>query len=81
MVEVELTLDGGIEYLNVLRTQGSKALRQLKILRLTEEAYYQEGLLTQEDIGRLLQVSSRTVREDLRELQISARIRTSISMR
>jgi DNA-binding Lrp family transcriptional regulator len=69
MVEVELTLDGGIEDLDVLRTQGSKALRQLKILRLTEEAYYQEGLLTQEDIGRLLQVSSRTVREDLRELQ------------
>jgi DNA-binding Lrp family transcriptional regulator len=69
MVEVELTLDGGIEDLDVLRTQGSKALRQLKILRLTEEAYYQEGLLTQEDIGRLLQVSSRTVREDIRELQ------------
>jgi DNA-binding Lrp family transcriptional regulator len=69
MVEVELTLDGGIEDLDVLRTQGSKALRQLKILRLTEEAYNQEGLLTQEDIGRLLQVSSRTVREDIRELQ------------
>lgn len=69
MVEVELTLDGGIEDLDVLRIQGSKALRQLKILRITEEAYYQEGLLTQEDIGRLLQVSSRTVREDFRELQ------------
>ena len=69
MVEVELTLDGGIEDLDVLRMQGSKALRQLKILRITEEAYYQEGLLTQEDIGRVLQVSSRTVREDIRELQ------------
>lgn len=69
ILEVELTLDGGIEDLDVLRSQGSKALRQLKILRITEEAYYQEGLLTQEDIGRLLQVSSRTVREDIRELQ------------
>lgn len=69
ILEVELTLDGGIEDLDVLRRQGSKALRQLKILRITEEAYYQEGLLTQEDIGRLLQVSSRTVREDIRELQ------------
>jgi len=69
MVEVELTLDGGIEDLDVLRKQGSQALRQLKVLRLTEEAYQQGGLLTQEDIGRLLQVSSRTIRDDIRELQ------------
>jgi biotin operon repressor len=67
--KVELTLDSGIEDLDVLRTQGSKALRQLKILRITEEAYHQEGLLTQEDIGRLLQASSRTIREDIGELQ------------
>jgi Mn-dependent DtxR family transcriptional regulator len=69
MIKVELTLDGGIEDLDILREQGSKVLRQLKLLRITEEAYYQGGLLTQEDIGRLLQVSSRTVREDIRELQ------------
>ena len=69
MIKVELTLDNGIEDIDVLRSQGSKALRQLKILRLAEEAYIQGGLLTQEDIGRLLQVSSRTVREDIRELQ------------
>jgi DNA-binding CsgD family transcriptional regulator len=69
MVKVELTLDGGIEDLDVLRSQGTKALRQLKLLRITEEAYVQGGLLTQEDIGRLLQVSSRTIREDIRELQ------------
>lgn len=68
MVRVELTLDGGISDLDVQRTQGSKALRQLKILRLSEEAYYQGGLLTQEDLGRLLQVSSRTIRSDIAEL-------------
>lgn len=68
-IKVEITLDGGIEDLDVLRTQGSKALRQLKVLRITEEAYHQGGLLTQEDIGRILQVSSRTVREDIGELQ------------
>ena len=68
-IKVEITLDGGIEDLDVLRTQGSKALRQLKVLRITEEAYHQGGLLRQEDIGRILQVSSRTVREDIRELQ------------
>ena len=66
--EVTLTLDNGIEDLDVLREQGPHALRQLKILRLTEEAYQQEGLLTQEDIGRLLQVSSRTIRSDIKRL-------------
>ena len=69
MQEVELTLDNGIEDLDVQRSQGTKTLRQLKILRLTEEAYVQGGLLTQEDIGRLLQVSSRTIRDDVKELQ------------
>lgn len=74
MIEVELTLDNGIEDLDVLRIQGSKSLRQLKLLRITEEAYNQGGLLTQEDIGRLLQVSSRTIREDVKELQIDSNL-------
>ena len=69
MIEVELTLDNGVEDLNVLRVSGPKALRQLKVLRLTEEAWDQDGSLTQEDIARLLQVTSRTVRQDIRELQ------------
>lgn len=68
MIRVELTLDNGIEDLDVTRLQGFKALRQLRILRLTEEAYHQGGLLTQEDLARLLQVSSRTIREDIRDL-------------
>jgi transcriptional antiterminator len=48
--------------------QGFKALRQKKVLRLTDEAYEQGGLLTQEDLARLLQVSSRTIRSDIAEL-------------
>jgi DNA-binding CsgD family transcriptional regulator len=68
MVRVTLTLDNGIEDLDVLREQGSIALRQLKVLRLTEEAYIQYGLLTQEDLARLLQVSVRTIRNDIIEL-------------
>ncbi|MFQ5641811.1 MAG: DUF1670 domain-containing protein [bacterium] len=68
MVEVDVTLDGGVEDLDVLRTQGPKALRQLKILRLTEEAHAQNGSLTQEDLGRILQVSARTIRSDIAEL-------------
>lgn len=68
MVRVTLTLDNGIEDLDVLRSQGLGCLRQLRILRLSEEAYIQGGLLTQEDLGRLLQVSSRTIRSDIRSL-------------
>lgn len=68
MVRVILTLDDGIEDLSVLKDQGPAALRQKKILRLTDEAYEQNGLLTQEDLGRLLQVSSRTIRNDIKEL-------------
>jgi len=68
MVRVTLTLDGGIEDLDVLRTQGSVGLRQLRVLRLTDEAFLQGGLLTQEDLGRLLQVSSRSIRSDIAAL-------------
>lgn len=67
-VVVTLSLDLGIEDLDVLRTQGPVALRQLRILRLTEEAFEQDGLLTPEDLGRLLQVSSRTIRSDMQAL-------------
>jgi hypothetical protein len=65
MVRVVLTLDNGIEDLDVLRVQGPVALRQLKILRLCEEAWHQGGLLTQEDLSRLLQVSVRTIGRDI----------------
>jgi biotin operon repressor len=68
-IEVEVTIDGGIEDLDVLRMHGFKCLRQLRILRISEEAYCQGGLLTQEDLGRLLQVTSRTIRDDISELQ------------
>jgi DNA-binding CsgD family transcriptional regulator len=68
MVQVELTLDGGIDDLNVLKDQGPKALRQLKVLRLSEEAWEQGGSLTQEDLARILQVTSRSIRQDIKEL-------------
>jgi hypothetical protein len=47
---------------------GDSAMRKVQILRMTEEAYDQEGLLTQEDLGRILGVSSRTIRRDLEEM-------------
>jgi len=69
LVEVELTFDNGIEDLNVLKDSGPKALRQLKVLRLSEETWDLGGSLTQEDLARILQVTSRTIRQDIRELQ------------
>jgi biotin operon repressor len=68
LIEVELTLDNGVEDLNVLKESGPKALRQVKEMRITDETWDQGGSLTQEDIARLLQVSSRTIRQDIREL-------------
>jgi hypothetical protein len=47
---------------------GDSAMRRVQILRITEEAYDQGGLLTQEDLGRILGVSSRTIRRDVDEL-------------
>jgi hypothetical protein len=47
---------------------GESAMRKVQILRMTEEAYDQGGLLTQEDLGRIIGVSSRTIRRDVEEL-------------
>ena len=67
-ISVTLTLDGGIEDLEVARTQGLQGLRQHRVLRLTQEAYDQDGLLTHEDLARLLHVSDRTIRSDVKSL-------------
>ena len=48
--------------------KGESARRVVQILRMTEEAYDQGSLLTQEDLGKILGVSSRTVRRDVIEI-------------
>ena len=45
--------------------QGAEGLRRHCIVRLTEEAREQDGLLTQEDLARLLHCDVRTVRRDV----------------
>lgn len=65
---VSLTLMAGADDVALLRDQGPAALRQQRVLRLTEEAYGQGGLLTQEDLSLLLHVSTRTIRNDVKEL-------------
>lgn len=48
---------------------GLRSLRQKKIMRMTEEARDQGGLLSQEDLAQLLSCDVRTVRRDVRELR------------
>jgi AraC-like DNA-binding protein len=66
-VEVLLTPIVSSDY-HVKEGHGDSAMRKVQLLRMTEEAYDQGGLLTEEDIGRLLHVSSRTVRRDVSEV-------------
>jgi hypothetical protein len=64
MVEVTWTLDAGEEDLDVLRRHGPTALRQVRILRLIDEALDQGGEPTQEDLAKALGVNARTIRSD-----------------
>ena len=65
LVEVTWTLDAGQEDLAVLREHGPQALRQVRILRLVEEALDQGGEPTQEDLAKALGVTARTIRADI----------------
>jgi hypothetical protein len=69
MVEVTWTLDAGEEDLEVLRKHDAVALRQVRILRLVEEALDQGGEPTQEDLAKALGVSARTIRSDIAALE------------
>lgn len=64
-----VTLDAGSEDVAVLREHGAAALRRVRILRLTDEAFEQNCLLTEEDLGRTLQVAARTIRRDIAALR------------
>jgi len=53
----------------VLRKYGAVALRQSKLMRISEEAREQGGVLTQEDLGVLLSCDERTIRRDIKTLR------------
>ncbi len=55
--------------------RGGSQRRKIQILRMTEEAFDQDGLLTQEDLGRILGVSSRTIRRDVTELMRDGKLK------
>ncbi|MFH1279933.1 MAG: DUF1670 domain-containing protein [Candidatus Eisenbacteria bacterium] len=68
-VGVVVTVDGGMEDLAVQERFGLGSLRRFRLLRMTEEAVDQGGVLTQEDLARLLQTDVRTIRRDVKELR------------
>ncbi len=73
-VRVVLTRDTGSDR-EVEEKRGDSRRRQMQILRMTEEAFDQDGLLTQEDLGRILGVSSRTIRRDVTEIMRSGKLK------
>jgi len=68
-VNVTLTRKLPKEDKEFYRQENKPALRQTQILRMTAEALEQGGLLTQEDLSDILEVSTRTVRRDIRNIE------------
>lgn len=66
---VVLTLDNGIEDRTLRQEFGRIYLRQVRIERITEEAIEQQGILSQEDLGRILSCTVRTMQRDISEIK------------
>ncbi len=73
-VEVTLTVDTGAEDTAVKAQVGLDGQRRGRILRLTEEALEQGGVLTQEDLARVLGVEARTIRRDVQSLKAESHL-------
>jgi hypothetical protein len=70
MKTVVLTLDAGINDLQIRESEGVIGLRRHRLERIANEAFQQGGLLTVEDIAdRLLNCGERTVVRDLKALK------------
>jgi hypothetical protein len=67
--KVRLTIDNGLEDIESKKEYGRIGVRQIRIQRITEEAIDQEGVLSQEDIGKYMSISLRTVKRDIREIK------------
>jgi len=67
--KVRLTIDNGIEDLEVKKEYGRIGLRRIKIQRISDEAIEQEGVLSQEDLSKYLSCTVRTVQRDIREIK------------
>lgn len=67
--QVTLTKKISKEDKELYRQEDKPTVRQSQILRMTEEALERGGLLTQEDLADILEVSSRTIRRDIKKLK------------
>ena len=66
---VRITIDNGIEDIEVLKEFRRISLRQLKIERITHEAIEQGGVLSQEDLAKYLGCTVRTVQRDINQIK------------
>lgn len=66
---VRITIDNGIEDIDVLKEFRRISLRQLKIERITHEAIEQGGVLSQEDLAKYLGCTVRTVQRDIKQIK------------
>ena len=68
-VRVRLTVEKGSEDGEVRAQFGAERVRRGRILRVTEEAIEQGGVLTQEDLAGVLQVDRRRIERDIQALR------------
>ena len=68
IVSVKITITHP-EDASILETKDVGGLRQHKLVRFTNEAYDQGGLLVQEDFALLVNSSVRTIQRDMKELR------------
>src|SRR3990170_8714627 len=67
--KVRLTIDNGIEDIEILKEYGRISLRQIKIERITDEAIEQGGVLSQEDLSKYLGCTVRTIQRDINAIK------------
>ncbi|MCP5007375.1 MAG: DUF1670 domain-containing protein [Planctomycetes bacterium] len=68
-IEVTWTIDAGQEDYEIEQRDGTAVLRQVRIQRLLDEALSQGAVASQEDLGRVLHVSVRTIKRDCADLK------------
>lgn len=68
-VEVIWTIDAGLEDEQYRIQYGKREQRHKRIQRLLLEAAEQNGIATQEDLARVLHVSTRTIKRDFAEMR------------
>lgn len=66
---VRLTIDNGIEDLEVLGEYGRVGLRRVRLQRISQEAIEQDGVVSQEDLAKYLGCTVRTIQRDIRNIK------------